>query len=637
MKKLKNIVLALLVISLLVNPMYLTLRVHAANEEIAMSRISDTLQSVMENSTEEKIKVMIWLEDINTSSAVLSSTEAILAQAKATVSSRGLCENPIADAELFSQYKAKKKEVMRNCYTAYTGEFADSFLFDDEIIYLSIYSPVIIASLTESRISAVSNCSSVRSLDFYCDDVEQPIEAEANIDSNTRSNGMVDGNYCTMEYVKQQLAINNLINFVGCSPNDSNKVKIGVLDYGTPDVDFLSAMGLINSSNLTLHHFSDVTFSDYDYYDQYEDQLFHHHPTHILEVLNSIAPYANYYYATFCELSQPIWGYPNLDSSLIEEIEWLLMQNVDIISISLALAMDDEDGSITDGYDAYGPVCEYLDYIISDYWVTIVKSAGNVVENEEDEEIIHPGVSCGGMAYNVITVGNYDLVNACLFDESQYYDGTTLTNKPDVCAPGVLQLHYRFRPGLYQNVHGTSLSAPIISAISALIIAYYDDPFLKPLEIKSIICGGTWLQRNSSDHPDFKKYGTGVISGTQIQCILEDNSTAWDYFEPNELRHSYSFTIDEFTNADFVLVFEKSYYEGIGFDLGNLDIILYDDTDCIVASTSLKNNVEVLFEAIEGSGNFTLVVQQTEPINNNTDITEDICIFYSLTWKMYDR
>ncbi len=241
------------------------------------------------------------------------------------------------------------------------------------------------------------------------------------------------------------------------------------------------------------------------------------------------------------------------------------------------------------------------------------------------------------MAYNVITVGNYDLVSACLFNQSQYYNGTTLTNKPDVCAPGVLLLHNRLRPGLYKNVTGTSLSTPIISAISALIIAYYDDPFLKPLEIKSIICGGTWFRRNSSDHPDFKKYGTGVISGTQIKRILENNSTVWNYFEPNELRHDYNFTIDEFTNADFVLVFEKSYYEDIGFDLGNLDIILYDDTDCIVASASLTNNVEVLFEAIEGSGNFTLVVQQTEPINNNTDITEDICIFYSLTWKMYDR
>ena len=109
MKKLKKIVLTLLVMSLLVNPMYLTLRVHAASEELAMSRISDTLQSVMENSTDEKIKVMIWLEDIKTSSAVLSSTEAILAQAKVTVSSRGLCENPISNTKQYSQYKAEIK------------------------------------------------------------------------------------------------------------------------------------------------------------------------------------------------------------------------------------------------------------------------------------------------------------------------------------------------------------------------------------------------------------------------------------------------------------------------------------------------------------------------------------------------
>ena len=51
--------LTLLVLSFLANPMYLILQVHAANEEIAMSRISDTLQSVMQSSGEETIEVMI--------------------------------------------------------------------------------------------------------------------------------------------------------------------------------------------------------------------------------------------------------------------------------------------------------------------------------------------------------------------------------------------------------------------------------------------------------------------------------------------------------------------------------------------------------------------------------------------------
>lgn len=60
MKKIKQIILTLLVVSFFVNPMYLTLRVHAANEEIAMSRISDRLQSAIENSGgEEPIEVMI--------------------------------------------------------------------------------------------------------------------------------------------------------------------------------------------------------------------------------------------------------------------------------------------------------------------------------------------------------------------------------------------------------------------------------------------------------------------------------------------------------------------------------------------------------------------------------------------------
>lgn len=137
MKKLKKIILTLLVISLLVNPMYLSLRVHAANEELATSRISDTLQRVMSNSEEEKIEVMIWLNDIDTSPAVLSSTEAILAQAEATLSPRGLCEISATDSTTYSQFESARKDAMKDCYTTHTQKFAKSFLYNNKIISVS--------------------------------------------------------------------------------------------------------------------------------------------------------------------------------------------------------------------------------------------------------------------------------------------------------------------------------------------------------------------------------------------------------------------------------------------------------------------------------------------------------------------
>lgn len=60
-----------------------------------------------------------WLEDINTSSAVLSSTEDILAAANATLSPRGLCENPTTDAETYSQYMSARKEARREMIAEY--------------------------------------------------------------------------------------------------------------------------------------------------------------------------------------------------------------------------------------------------------------------------------------------------------------------------------------------------------------------------------------------------------------------------------------------------------------------------------------------------------------------------------------
>ena len=134
MKKIKQIVLTLLVVSFLANPMYLILRVHAVNEEIAMSRISNTLQSVMGSGSEdESIEVMIWLEDINTSSSVLSSSEDILEVANGTLPPRGLCEVSITDAEAYTQYMYTRKELLRELCEAYTQSFAESFLYDEEI------------------------------------------------------------------------------------------------------------------------------------------------------------------------------------------------------------------------------------------------------------------------------------------------------------------------------------------------------------------------------------------------------------------------------------------------------------------------------------------------------------------------
>lgn len=608
MKKIKKIILTLLVLSFLANPMYLILRVHAANEEIAMSRISDTLQSVMQSSEEETIEVMIWLEDIDTSATVLSSTKDLISGASEVVLHRGLCEVSKTDTRVNSQISSASKEAKRECYEEYTQSFAESVLYEEEIVYLSKYAPIVIARLTSERISQLSNRATVESLEYYCDDVE---EQSSEINADSISNRSETDVYYSMSDIKQYLNINDLITYVGLHA-DEETINIGVLDEGLPDNDCIDVIGF---NNIEIHHYGESA-NNYS------------HPAFVLEILHSIVPQANYYYATYLHLGN------STNYTLIGEIDWLLQKNVNVINCSLLLECYDGQGN-GDGFSTYGAISEYLDYISSDYSVTIVKSAGNPRRTNENSPYTYYGISSGGMGYNVITVGNYNLSNHTLDIISEYYQGDILTNKPDVCAPG--QIQFTTYGGAFRD-NGTSYSAPIVAGLAALIILYYDS-IIFPCEVKSIICAGCSDHRYSSDNDLFEKYGAGVVDGWYIKQILSGNQQISNSFEPNELTHTYTFRFNEdYPVMDFVLVFDKMYYEDIGFDIGNLDLYLYDsDGNYIDSSTSTKNNLEVLVEITQETECIILEVRQTQALDTEwSDITEDICVFYSLSWRFYD-
>lgn len=586
MKKLKKLLLTVLVMSLLVNPMYLSLRVHAANEELATSRISDTLQSVMENSTEEKIKVMIWLKDANTSSTKLTSTEAILAQAKATLAPHGLCENPATDAEIYSQYMAERKETLKKYYQEYTQHFCNSYLNANEVLYSSKYLAVVIAELTFSRIADVSNLSVVRSIDYYNDATQ-----ESSLDD---SRGVIIGDvvYNTVAEIMHAYGINDLKNHVG---SQGEGIKIGVLDEETPDLTH-SMFG----NNITLH---------------YADPLRWHinnHPTHIFEILYSILPDADYYYTTYWN-TEDIAG---VRTNLANEIEWLLDNNVDVISCSQHLYTNPNN---TEDYDDnnnfYGSVAQYLDSIITNYVIVFVIASGNYPDS---------GIASGGMSYNAITVGNYNIRQNTISDNSAHYTGSAWAYKPDVCAPG----YFSFATTSAED-YGSSYATPIVAAIAALILIDSDNILLS-YDVKSIICAGTSRKLYSIEDPNYRVYGAGVIDGSYVTSILQNNSYCYDVFYPNEIEHSYNIYLDGWTSPSFVLSFEYSDTGSNNYVMGNLDIFLYDPNGNLVGySETTQNNVETIRLDEDNVGTYTFVVKQIVPPEENGS---DTYVFYSVAW-----
>lgn len=621
MKKIKQIVLTLLVVSFLVNPMYLILRVHAVNEEIAMSRISNTLQSVMESGSEdESIEVMIWLEDINTSSAILNSTKEIISTVNASLPSGGICEVSAMDAETHSQYKIARKDAMRSCYEEYTRNFAEALLEDDEIIYLSKYSPIIVSRLTKTRINDIVDHSCVAKVDYYCDDALEENSTLSSDNVQSRSISTPDGDYCQMDYIKSALSINSLRDYVSNKGNIGDMgIRIGVLDTGTPNESYFRDISIFtNPHQLILHHpNSDVNESS--------------HPTAVLEILYSILPEAEYYYATYEQMKSSENNSPQVEYTMVEEIEWLLYSDVQVINISLDLQTSNTNES-NDGYSSYGIISDYLDYITSDYWVLIVKSAGNGIYYQPTNTQVDTGISNGGMAYNIITVGNYNWVQQTIGSTSQRYDGNLLAYKPDICAPGYIKF-----VGL-PNMNGTSLSAPIITALSALIFAS-EGSMITPYEVKSIICASANAHRYDVGTTNYRDYGAGVVDGLFIKHILADGQYVKNYFEPDEWTHTYDLDLEEDEYADIVLVFEKSYYEAIGFDIGDLDLYVYDsDGDCIDYSVSSNNNIELILEVSTETEYITIAVRQSQPVtvdDPDGTITDDVRIFYSIAWRVY--
>lgn len=621
MKKIKKIMLTLLVMSFLANPMCLILRVHAANEEIAMSRISDTLQSVMQSSEEETIEVMIWLEDINTSQAVLSSTESILSAAKATLSPRALCENPETDAEIYSRYMDARKKAMTEAFELYTTSFAEDYLSFEEIVYSSRYAPIVIAKLSNERIIELASSSSVSKIGFYnyefvSDEIEYEKEkTQYGSDIICDENGVnvINNDVLTGEYYYEMSTycydIEDVISYLGVDElrsyvnSTGNGINIGILEYQSMKV-FDAFFDANNDKILYTEHYN-TTYGEADTADP--------HATNVLEILYTILPQAHYYYAR-CDTSDS-------DFTLCSEVEWLIDCGVDVVTCSAALLWD-SSATPAESYGTYGIVSQYIDYIVNEYNVIFVKSAGQA----------GPSVSMGGMAYNAIVVGNYDLSTGTVYEASDYYNAFVWANKPDICAPGALILNYGGK------VCGNSFSTPIVAAVAALVVDYYDSMIFHG-EVKSIICASTQLHRYESNSfivneelINFKKYGTGVLDASNVKQILLNNSSLYSNLGDGVVQRIHTIYLSQGLSnyIDIVLAFECNNGETSVYDIADLNITVYDANGHQVDFSMLNNgNVEVIRNLPATTSYYTVLIEQYYPAmyDGVSQIT-----YYSLAW-----
>ncbi len=196
----------------------------------------------------------------------------------------------------------------------------------------------------------------------------------------------------------------------------------------------------------------------------------------------------------------------------IEELNWVAAAEwadsigADVISSSLGYSRwDDGTGYTYEDMDGNTTECtKAADWAVSK-GIVVVNSAGNERNDTSWYYIIAPADGD-----SVIAVGAVDAQGqlASFSSAGPTYDGRT---KPDVVARGV-QTYCAWANGGYGGVSGTSLSAPLVAGVCALLLEIHPD--WTPIEVREAL----WTTASRADHPD-NLYGYGIVNAAKASGL----------------------------------------------------------------------------------------------------------------------
>ena len=224
-------------------------------------------------------------------------------------------------------------------------------------------------------------------------------------------------------------------------------------------------------------------------------------------------------------------------ATLIKSIKYAMAMGADIINASWGGGVSSKDDTA-------------LKKIIKRSGVLFVAAAGNSGKNN-DEELCYPSCYSTELS-NVISVGSVDC-DGSLSEFSNY--GTSV----DILAPGA-QI-YSTKVGSYGYMSGTSMAAPMVAGVAAML--YAGKSYTYPKEVKNTILS-TYKQLSTISSK--KVACPGVVDA--YLAVLERNNLAQDKDAPNitELWSDYSGTVKIKVND-----LGSSGVSGIFYAKGNRD------------------------------------------------------------------
>lgn len=531
------------------------------------SKITPTLQDVIQEKPDKMIPVLIWMKDVDLSGVM---SEALLSLNKDIDSLEELTSRKDISLDDFQKYIQTKRNLSSALYEEHNNRIVHDCFDGKDIIYISRYSPVVLLYLDVEEIVKVSQREEVMLIDYY---FSEENENEISIANSVTRASLVYPSYGYGGY----------------------GIKIGVLEESItnayfPGVNVVSQNGTVSAYQEPLNHVNSV-----------------------VSIISSIAPDAQYYIAD------------NSVMSNFQAIEWLLSQGVNIINASKKID--------NDGCNTYGSVSKWLDHIAYNHDVHFVKSSGNEGET---------GVTSGGMAYNIVTVGNINDNRTLSYtdddiatDSSFYYDydNSHLTSKPDICAPGV-GISTEFGTG-----SGTSCSAPQVAGAIALLCQGNPTLTIRQDAVKAILtCSVNYSSPLTYVPSDsfYKYFGAGLLDTCGAVWVAENTRYVASSISTNTSSKTYSFYVSSSDDRVRVsLAFLRNSSIGssnhVGtspnvVNLSDLDLRVYppNSSTPIASSTKLYNNVEIVDFEPTVSGTYTIVI---------TNYSSSATTYFGLAWK----
>ena len=595
MKKLKSIVALSLTFSVLISCLFSVAATSSVEDVLTVEeKITSELKEQYALADGDEVIALVWFSDIDMSAAEAAALKST-GMTKAKLESYEVADPLAASDQVLAEqddeiqaYIEAKRAAARELYTDYNQKLADELLSGTEVFYISRYSPVVLAKLSENSAMTIAKHPKIQMISYYSNDVisEDFTRASSPVISIDTANTI------------------NKVNAVHTSSNygyTGKGVKIGVFESGFPDTTKFGNLNIqkkvSNGPNIEVKN----------------------HASMVLDIVSNVAPNAEYYLGASHE--------PKYDMQTVED---LLDLGVNVIISCISF------NSFND-YCQYSTSEKWLDHIAYQHDVHYVLAAGN--SGGGSVPGIKQGPCPGAMAYNVISVGNIDTKGTLGYSDdlihsmSSYYSGSNLAYKPDICAPGT-SLYSRFEN---EGVTGTSFAAPQVAGVIALMCEQRPALKTQQTSVKAILTAGVNFEsphRYTPSNANYKKYGAGLLDCVGACYVAGNYRYTNSSIASGTTSKTHTFTVNSSDSRIRVSLAFNVKSSGSGTDHGtittgsklDLNIQVKDPSGRVVGSSTTKNNnVEIVDFVPTTTGKYSVVVSRAD--------TSAETVYYGLAWR----